>query len=110
MTPGFEGATDLVESGFLLSLPSGIQSFVSDVRLSAVFQGGQFEYRQAYLICHSSLEVHRGDEACIWWFSYKNSIADVLDIPARDVTSASRNFDDVQVKRFVRSVPVQMKP
>lgn len=34
----------------------------------------------------------------------------MLAIPSRDVTSTKCNADGVQVKRFVRAVPVNFKP
>lgn len=35
---------------------------------------------------------------------------EVLDIPAREITSAQRNIDDVQVRRLVKSVDVKFNP
>lgn len=46
---------------------------------------------------------------CVGCFLYTNLSGEVLDIPAPEVTFAKRNVDDVQVKRFFRSLPVKFK-
>lgn len=40
----------------------------------------------------------------------RNPCVEGPDIPAREVTSAERTVDIVQVKRFVRSILVKLKP
>lgn len=104
-----EGVTFLAESGFLLPLPSGVRSFVSEVRLFAVLQLNQFDYKQAYLAYHQSLEVDWDDAARVGWLPCTKVSFEVLDNSARDVPSAKRNVEDAQVKLFVRSVPVKFK-
>lgn len=59
---------------------------------------------------HRSFEVDWNDEVCVGWFSYTPSSAHVLDVPAREATSAQQNVHDVQVKRIARFVPVKFEP
>lgn len=64
----FEVVSALVESGILLSLPSGGRPFVPDGGLFSVLQSGQFYYGQGYPACQRSVKINWDDEACVGWF------------------------------------------
>lgn len=57
-TPILKFVIVLADSGVLLSLPSAINAFVSEVWFFSVLQGGYFDYCRAYLAYHLSLEDH----------------------------------------------------
>lgn len=101
-----DGATALLKSAVLHALLMAVQVLVSDVGLLFVIQGGRFDYGQLYQVYHPGLKVYSNDDACIEWLQYVDSIGEALDIPARPVKSAKWNVDDVEVKSFVRFVPV----
>lgn len=82
LTHYFEIIMDLVESGVLLSLRSGIQAFLSDVGMLSDFEGSHLDYRQACLPYHCSVEVDWDYEACVWWFPYTRLSGKVLGILA----------------------------
>lgn len=109
-THDFEGVTAVIQSGFILSFQSDLFAFVSDVALFFVRQASPFGYVQTYLAYSRALEVNFDDGAFVGWFMYAHLCAKILDIPAREVTSAKKYADDVQVKRFVRSVSVEVSP
>lgn len=99
----FEGVTTLAGSGVLHPLPSGFHAFLS----FPVLQCRQFDYMQAYLAYHQSIKVDGDDVACVAWFLYIKSSGKVLKLPACEVTSAKKNGDVTQVKRFVRAFTVR---
>lgn len=70
VTPVFESDIALAKSSGLLHLPRGIRAFVSVVELTFIVQGCQFEYGQAYLAYHHSLEVYRRHGECVGWLPY----------------------------------------
>lgn len=109
-THDIEGATFLVESGVVLSLGSSVHSVEPNFGLLSIFQGSQFDYRQAYLAYYCSFEENWDYKACVWWLPFTQQSGKVLDIPASEVTSYERDVKGVQVKHFVRSVLVRFKP
>lgn len=52
----------------MLSLPSGLQTFVTDVKVFSVLQDFQFDFKEAHLTYHRSPEVYWEDETCADWF------------------------------------------
>lgn len=105
----FEGVTAPVKSGVLLYLWLVVHPFVSDIRLFSVAQGSLYDYWLAHLAYGQGLEVSWDNESCAGQFPFTYSNGKVLHIPSREVTSARRNVDDIQAKRFIRSVPVKFK-
>lgn len=110
MNNDLDGVTSLVDSGVLFLLPSCFHSFVSNVGLFSVLQGSQLDYVQVYRAYHCSLDVDWDDEAFLEYLPYRPSSDEASNTRAREVTSVRRSVHDVQRKRFVRSVPVKIKP
>lgn len=86
-----------------------MHAFVADVRCFSVFQNLQFDSKEAYLIYHRSREVDWNDEASVGCFSYIGLGCDVLDIPAREITTGKRTVNDAQVKNLVGVVSIVFK-
>lgn len=105
----FEGATDLAESGTMLSLPAGVPVQVADVGLHLVLQGSQFDLEKDYLACHRRCDVDWEDEASLGWSPYDSSSSTGLDTPAREFTTSKETVTNVQVKKCVGVVSLLLK-
>lgn len=105
----FQGTTTLAELGILLALLLGVHAFLAGVGLLSVLQGSLFDYNDTQLSYRRSSEVYWDDET-VRWLPHVRLSDDLLDIPARLVTSKKRAVSDIQVKRPVWFVPVKFKP
>lgn len=108
-TQFFDGGATVVESGILLLFLLGVHEFVSDVPLLSVFQCLKFGYKDAYVSCLRSTEQEWDYEKYVGWFLYVHTHGQVLGITAREVTPNKKMRSIVQVKSWVRFVPVMFK-
>lgn len=102
----FEFIAAFMASGDFLPFLFVAHACVSDVRLIAVLLDSPLTTRQQHLASHQRPKVDWDDDACVGCFPSTYSSGEVLDIPVRDVTSAKRNVDVLQVENLVGSVPV----
>lgn len=93
----------------LQSLPSGINTFVSNFRRFFVFQDRQVDYEQAYLAYHRTLDFDYGTEASFECSLYIHSSAEVLRKQVRRMAFQQITTGDVHVGQLVADFSVKRR-